>query len=158
MGFNFSHMRRRLAQDAACWRRHCNPWLIKLRKRVTVAGSGAFRWISTILIGLLWVSFEGYTRAWKFLQPILEDISGRQLKNGHRALFCVIVSLIVGNSLLLRFTPNPLTFWSFLFWVIHGLAIHAYWDQGARWCRRRLGLRSTRYDPERPFDGLDLGN
>ena len=116
------------------------------------------QWLSLLFIGLLWLSFEGYMHAWKFLQPILQDLSGRQIKDGHRALFCVTLSLVGGILLMLQFTSVRLNVWSFAFWLLYGLMIHASWERGATWCRRRLGIHPVRYDPKRPYDNLDLGN
>lgn len=158
MRYEFSQLRGQVARIARQLRRDAPSRLLRLQGQLLTIGRAAISRLTTILIGLLWLTFAGYIRAWRFLQPILEDLTGRPLKGGHRALFCLAVSAVGGVCLMLRFTPFRLDLTSFLFWVIHGLVVHAYWEQGEKWCRRRLGLRPTRFDPARPFDGLDLGN
>jgi hypothetical protein len=134
------------------------PEVSRFSKELIETVLALFQWVQLVLFALLWLSFEGYTRAWAFIQTRAEPVLRYKLSTGHRALFCLIVSLVVGHGLMLTLSTFPLSFWSFGFWTAHGLFIHLRWHRGVRWCRHVLGIWPTQYDPERPYDALYLDN
>ena len=131
--------------------------LVMLYSLFTRTLRGLYRWVRVLLIGVLWLSFEGCIRAWKLLQPMFEAL-GQPVTNVKRSFFCALVSIVAGHLLLLLFTSARISFASLALWGLYGLMIHGYWERGARWCRIQLGIYPTRFDPQNPFGNLDLGN
>lgn len=126
--------------------------------QVQTTGPEAVRCVQLVIAGALWVTFETFRRIWSWLGPVLENTFGIRPAGPYRLPFCILLAELSGHLLVFTFTPWSLSLRSLVFAAVGGMVIHASWDRGWRWCRVQLGLRPLRYDPARPFDGLDLGN
>lgn len=117
------------------------------------------RWLQALLLGPIWMSFEGYIALWKRLESSAKRQLNIQVNNWYRALYCLVLSLTVAQFALMILAQVPLSSGTMGLSLLHGLAIQVFWERGRRWTKRRLGLRSLpSSDPKRPFDSLDLGN
>jgi hypothetical protein len=110
------------------------------------------------LIAALWLSFEAYIRSWLVVEREAGKILGVHLAGRHRILFCLVLSLIVGQ-LVLWLIPILPSIWLFIFFGLHGLSVGIFWRRGVSWCKQRLGVRPLLWsNPKESYDNLDFEN
>lgn len=115
-----------------------------------------FLWLRTVLLFLLWVSFEAEIRAWDWLKGAMSRNPQHNSGDWHRLVFCAAVSL-TAVQLVFLFAGMYLSVWAYALCAGHGIAVHLFWEKGRRWSKRRAGLRPSRFiDPENKYGGLDL--
>lgn len=113
---------------------------------------GLFRWLRSLFLSPLAISFEVNLLAWERLEKRIEKRYHYHLHGWHRTLFCAALSLTLWQAVLLIITGGSLSGWTFVFSIAHGLAIQIFWKRGARYFRHLLAVRPLRNG------GLDLGN
>lgn len=118
---------------------------------------GASRWLGSVLLAPLWISFEVYVMLW---ESIGRRMNGkRRLRTWQRGLFCLALSLLLGLgvfTLTVGWSASPLTLGLS---VLHGVMVFVVWKRGARWLRKILRVRPVRpVSPKDAYAGLDLGN
>ncbi len=117
------------------------------------------RWIGSIVFAPLWISLELYILAWRRLEHELQARNKIRLHSWQRAVFCVTLSLTVGQAALLVITGASVSDTTFLLALVHGFAAAIVWKRGLRWSRKILGVRPVRAaNSDDPYAGLDLGN
>jgi hypothetical protein len=119
---------------------------------------GLLRWIRSVLLVPLWLSFELYIRTWERLERRMRGRSTLQVRSWHRALFCLAVSLTAWQAGMLLVSGASLSEWTMIFSAAHGVAVCIWWKRGVRWFRAVLGVRPVRSASANPWAGLDLGN
>jgi hypothetical protein len=152
------HLTRRIRWTLARWGRASVPALTRFRARAVIGIPGFLRWMRSILILMLWISFEAYIWGWEIIKRRAGKSLGQQANGWQRLVYCLALSLTGGQFVLLLLTRAHLSIWTMLLCAAHGLAVHIFWHRGVRWCKQQLGVRPTRgFDPQNPFAGLDLG-
>ncbi len=155
VAINIRHVRSR----AWRWRQASAPTWRQLARATGEKMLAFVRWLWTILLAPVYISFEVYMATWAFWVRRTNINAGLQSDGWQRGLFCLVLSLTLGQGILLTLTRMPCSTWSFLVCGMHGVAVHVLWKRGQRWCRQQLGIRPTRSaNPNKPWDALDFGN
>lgn len=113
---------------------------------------GRLRYLRSLLLSPLAISFEVDLISWEHLEKRFEKQYHYRLRNYHRALFCLALSLTLWQAVLLIITGWSLSGWTIVLSLAHALLVQIFWKRGARYFRRLLGVRPLR------SGGLDLGN
>ncbi len=149
----------RIQQRLSSWIAKRVPLLKRRAQKILPPVSAFLRWQRAVLLGPVWLSFEGYLSFWQALMRFVDPNGDPSRPGRTRAIYCLVLSLTVWQFAFLSLTQLRTSIVSIVISALHGLIVQIFWERGRRWCRRQLGLRPMRsVDPSRPFDGLDLGN
>lgn len=140
------------------WIRKTVRSLTPLRGEIWQRSLAALCWLRAVALTPLWVSFEIYILAWDYLERRVSARYHQKLHAGHRALFCLVTSLVGCQALLVIVSGLYVSEVTVIVSAVHALVIFIFWKRGARWCRTILGARPLRPTSRNPYEGLDLNN
>lgn len=131
--------------------------LMGLRLQVKRSVRSCLRWLRSVFLFPLWISFEIPIALWDELEYRASRTWGMHLLSWHRFLFCLVVSLTVVQFGCLRLSGAHLGPFTVLLSGAHGLALQFLWRKGARWCEQILGVRPIIYaDDQEAYDHLEF--